>query len=319
VEKNAIMKKRKLGNTDLYLSELGYGCASLWSKPRFTTDEQAEELFKSAYDHGINFFDTGHSYGVSEKRLGHYIHDLGKGKRQELILSTKCGTRYDKSKGYYHDWSVEWMQKSVEISLKRLHTDYIDLLQLHGPTVSEISDEMFTWLDKLKEKGIIRAAGINTFDTDVIEYVCKNKLFDAVMLDYNIMRQDREETIIELYDAGIGVIAGAPLAQSLYSNRVWKVRSMRDAWYLLRALKNSHRQMIYGRQFRFINDVPGYSANQLAIRYVLNNDKVTTAVFGTVTPEHLVENIGAVDIEMPENVWKQIKSKKKMASALDRR
>ncbi len=87
------MNIRKLGNTDLYLSELGYGCASLWGKPRFTTDEQAEELFKSAYDHGINFFDTGHSYSVAEKRLGHYIHNLGKGARSNIVLSTKCGIR----------------------------------------------------------------------------------------------------------------------------------------------------------------------------------------------------------------------------------
>lgn len=107
------------------------------------------------------------------------------------------------------------MQRSVALSMKRLHVKHIDMLQVHGPNIKEISDEMLDWLYKLKSDGIVRAVGINTFDTEVLTYVCRNRLFDFVMLDYNILRQDREPLISKLYHNKIGVIAGAPLAQSL--------------------------------------------------------------------------------------------------------
>lgn len=309
------MNKRRLGDTDLYLTELGYGCASLWGKSKFTSDEKAEDLFFAAYDHGINFFDTGYSYGVAERRLGGCIKKIN---RQDLIISTKCGTRISKRGTYYHDWSVEWMQRSVEISMKRLHTDYIDMLQVHGPEIDEISDGMLNWLQKLKKDGTVRAIGINTFNTDVLEYVNKYKLFDFVMLDYNILRQDRERLIRDLYDNKIGIIAGAPLAQSLYSNRVYKVRQLNDVWYLLRALKNFRGHMAAGRKFRFVNEVDGVTGNQVALKYVLDNKRITSAVFGSVDKDHIVENIGTVDIVIPEEIMKRIKEGKR-ARGLDRK
>lgn len=121
------------------MSELGYGCASLWGKPGFTSDDEAVSLFRKAYELGINFFDTGFSYGVAEKRLGHCIKEAGKDARKNMVISTKCGTRVSEKGRYYHDWSVEWMKRSLDISLKRLGIDYIDMLQLHGPSVNEIS------------------------------------------------------------------------------------------------------------------------------------------------------------------------------------
>ena len=87
------MNKRRLGSTDIYLTELGYGCASLWGKPKFTSDGEAEKLFLTAFNHGIRFFDTGYSYGAAEERLGRYISKLSSSERDDLIISTKCGTR----------------------------------------------------------------------------------------------------------------------------------------------------------------------------------------------------------------------------------
>lgn len=301
------MNKRSLGNTGIQLSELGYGCASLWGKPRFTSTEEAEKLFLTAFDYGIRFYDTGYSYNESEKRLGECIKKLSSSQRQDLIISTKCGTRISKQGKYYHDWSVDWMHHSVEISMKRLHIDHIDMLQVHGPTIDEISDEMLDWLHGLKEKGFVRAIGINTFDTDVLEWVCVNKAFDFIMLDYNILRQDREPLIKELYNNKIGVIAGAPLAQSLYSNCVYKIKNLNDIWYLLRAMINFRGHMIEGRKYTFVNKVDGMTGNQVALRYVLDNKRITSAVFGTVNPEHLIENIGSVDKVLPEDVRKKIR------------
>lgn len=313
------MQKRKLGNTEIYLTELGYGCASLWGK-KAVKDEEAVKLFMTAYDRGIRFFDTGYSYGMAEERLGKCLKELGSEARKSIIISTKCGTRKNSQGKYYHDWSAEWLKESVEISLQRMGTDYIDLLHMHGPAIEDITPEMLKFLKGLKEQGIVKAVGINTFDTEVIEWVAGNRAFDFVMLDYNILRQDREKIIDLLYDRGIGVIAGAPLAQSLYSNRVYKIKNMRDLWYFLRVLKNFRGHMAEGRKYRFINKVDGYSGNQLALRYVLDNEKVSAAVFGSVSIEHLIENSGAVDIVMPEEVRKKIQKRgKAVRGGLDRK
>lgn len=313
------MNSRKLGNTNIVLSEIGFGCASVWGK-KFFGEEEAISLFHKAVAEGITFFDTGYSYDEAEVRLGKGLQQIGDENRKNLVIATKCGTRISDTGKYYHDWSVEWMKQSVDISLKRLHTDYLDMIHLHGPSISELSDDIIRFMQNLKEQNIAKAVGVNSFDTDVLSYICDNKLFDFVMLDYNIMRQDREELIKKLYKNGIGIIAGAALAQSLYSNRVFKIREKKDIWYLLRALKNFRGHMIEGKDYRFLNHVEGFTGNQLALRYVLDDPCITSAVFGTTNPEHLVENIKAADIQMPEKVRKAIKKyKTKSSKTLDRK
>lgn len=175
-------------------------------------------------------------------------------------------------------------------------------------------------MQSLKSNGTVKAIGINTFDTDVLEYVCRQKLFDFVMLDYNILRQDREPLIERLSANDIGIIAGAPLAQSLYSNRVYHMQKKNDIWYLLRACKNFRGHMMYGRRFRFVNEVSDFSGSQLALRYVLDNPRISSAVFGSVNTDHLIENVGAADIEMPEAVRRRIQAVGKgYVKRLDRR
>lgn len=209
------------------------------------------------------------------------------------------------------------MKRSVGISLERIKVDHLDLLHLHGPQISDITDDVFIFLEDLKRQGIVRAVGVNSFDTDVLEYICKNRLFDFVMLDYNIMRQDREDLIKRLYLNGIGVIAGAALAQSLYSNRVFRIHQKKDIWYLLRALKNFRGHMFEGRNYRFINKVDGITGNQIALKYVLDNPYITSAVFGTTSIDHLIENVNSCKIEIPKSVKQKIVSVKQK-SHLDR-
>lgn len=211
------------------------------------------------------------------------------------------------------------MKRSVEISFERLKTDRVEMLHLHGPQIEDMTDKVLYFLSDLKSQGLVRAVGVNSFDTDVLEYICEQKNMDFVMLDYNIMRQDREDLILRMHNNGIGVIGGAALAQSLYSNRVFKVRSKVDVWYLLRALKNWRGHIAQGMNFRFINKVQGITGNQVALRYVLDNNNITSSVFGTSNIEHLCENCKASDIVLPDDITQKIKSRFKNNADLDRR
>lgn len=312
------MKYNKLGKTDIIMSELGFGCASIFGKTFFDS-EKAISLCEKAFELGINFFDTGFSYNDSEVRLGQFIQRLGLSKRNHLVIATKCGTRISSDGKYYHDWRIDWLKESLENSLKRLNTDHVELLHLHGPQIKDMSDDVLHLLDDFKAQGIVKAVGVNSFDTEVLNFICEQKFFDFVMLDYNIMRQDREPLIANLAEAGIGVIGGAALAQSLYSNRIFKIRGFIDIWYLLRALKNWRHHIIAGFKYRFINECHSISGNQIALRYVLDNPNVASSVFGTSSIEHMVENIQATDLVMPEEIREKICRNKYDSQLLDRK
>ncbi len=302
----AACEKRLLGNTGIGMTVLGFGCASVWGK-RLISDDEATRLFERAYELGIRYFDTGYSYGIAEERIGNILKKSTIVDRDEIIISSKFGTKLVNGK-YIHDWSPQWMRSSVEISLSRMGISYLDLLMCHGPQIADITETFLDAMRCLKKDGLVKAIGINTFDTEVIAYVRDTKCFDFVMLDYNIMRQDREKIIQELYEGGIGVIAGAPLAESLYSNRIFKVKHLKDIWYLARAVVNHRDKLAQRRGFSFINKVPDMSGTQAALRYVLDNKCITSAVFGTTTLSHLEENVGALDKSIPQDVLQKIKA-----------
>ena len=311
------MKKRILGNTGIQISEIGYGCAALWGKDvlgkQGVTEEQAYTLFETAFNHGINFFDTGINYGYAEERLGRCLKTIisnGIANREDFIIETKFGETIN-SDGTYgaSDWSPDWVKKSVEISLNRLGLDYIDLFAMHGGSPEYCTDGFLNTLQDLKDQGIIRAFGVNTFDNSFIDWINKECCFDYVMLDYNIMKQSRETTIEALTSNGIGVLAGASLGQALFAKNIFKIKNRNDLWYLLRTLAHFRGSMKKSKDFRFLTEQKDFTGNQLALRYVLDNDNITAAVFNTTSVEHLVDNLKATEIVMPDEIRKKIKQR----------
>lgn len=309
------MKKRQLGKTNIELSELGYGCAALFGKnvigKHGLSEEGSLQIIKTAIEFGVNFFDTGFNYGYAEERLGRCLTSVFKDvgmSRRDIVIETKCGEilNADGTYGSYN-WSPDWIKKSVEISLKRLNTDYIDLLAMHGGNPEDCSDELLHVFQDLKSQGIIHAYGVNSFDKRFLEWIFEEKCFDYVMLDYNILQQDREVIIQRLDETGIGVIAGMALGQSLFSKK--KIKNRNDLWYFLRAFAHFRENMIKGRDFQFLTKQDGYSGNQLALRYVLDNSHIASAVFSTISIDHLLDDLSAADILMPENIRRQIKDR----------
>ncbi len=300
------MHKRTLGSTDMIISEIGLGCASYWGKKIFS-ETKAIKIVHTAVDNGINFLDTGHSYsgGNAENRLGRALRTVIN--KNDLCISSKAGTRINANGKLYKDFSLQWIEESCHLSIKNIGLDRLPLFQLHGPSISDLNDELLYKLLKLKKEGTIGAIGINTFDDDVIEHIIDLKVFDFIMLDYNILTQHREPIIDSLYDNGIGVIAGAALADSLYSNEIFKIRGLKDLWYLARALKNFRDKLIKGRSFGFINNIENMTGAQIAIAYVLNNPKISTSVFGTTSKEHLLENLKGQDIVLSDELMDRIR------------
>ena len=297
------MLYRPLGRTGLSVSEIGFGAASWWGKRQFN-EIRAARLVDAAIAGGVTFFDTGASYsgGNAEPRLGRVL----KGRDASgLVIATKAGTF---GRGIGRDFSPAAVVASAERSLKVLGLDALPLLQLHGPSIGELTDELRAALAGLKARGLVRAVGANSFDPVVIDHVVGLLDFDVVMVDYNVLRPGREPLIARAAAAGKGVLAGMPLAMGHTGGQVARLRAPRDLWYAARGLLRHRRDVEQGAAFGFLARTPGMTGAQAALAYVLANPAVACAVVGTTRPAHLAANLAASGMTLSPQTLAEIRA-----------
>lgn len=300
------MLYRPLGATGLTVSELGFGCASWWGKPRFD-EATAIGLVHEALDQGVTLFDTGASYsaGEAEPRLGRAL----KGRdASRLVIATKTGTYHAGGGRIARDMSPAAVVASAERSLRNLGVEALGLLQLHGPAIHELNDDMLEALEGLKARGLVRAVGLNSFDPTVMAHAIALAGIDVVMVDYNVLRPEREPLIARAAAAGKGVLAGMPLAMGHTRPLLARLKGPQDLWYAARALAKHRGELARGRRFRFLHHLPDMSGSQAALAYVLANPGVSAAVFGATRPEHLRENLAASGMALSADVAARIRA-----------
>jgi Predicted oxidoreductases (related to aryl-alcohol dehydrogenases) len=300
------MQYRPLGRTGLSVSELGFGCASWWGKPRFP-ERQALGLVHAALDLGFTLFDTGASYsaGEAEPRLGRALRGRDASK---LVIATKAGTFHAGAGRIGRDFSPAAIVASAERSLANLGVERLGLLQLHGPAVAELTDELLAALEGLKARGLVAALGVNSFDPAVIEHVIELPAFDVVMIDYNVLRPEREPLIARAAGAGKGVLAGMALAMGHTRPLLARLRGPQDLWYAARAFARHRDELARGARFRFLHRQAGITGSQAALAYVLANPQVSCAVFGATRLAHLMENAQASGLALPDGLMAQIRA-----------
>lgn len=274
-----LMHYRQLGNSGLRISAIGFGCMSL-------NNDQPENnlLIHRAIGMGINFFDTADLYekGENERRVGLAIKE----KRKEIILATKVGNQW-RHDGSGWDWnpSKEHILSSVEQSLRRLGTDYIDLYQLHGGTIDDPMDESIEAFELLKQQGKIRHYGISSIRPNVIREYVKRSSITSVMMQYSLLdRRPEEESLALLHQRNIGVLTRGSLAQGLLAGKPAKAYlgyqpdEVNAAARAVATLSNDER-----------------TAAQTAIQFALHHPSVSAAVIGIRSMEQLEEVAAAVD------------------------
>ncbi len=298
------MLYRTLGRTGLRVSEIGLGCASYWGKAAFS-EAEAIRIVHAAIDHGVTFFDTGASYsgGNAEPRLGRAIAGL-RGK-DDLVIATKAGSYIDQQGRRREDFSPAGVRRTVEASLGRLGLDAIPLLHLHGPEIVNLTEELLETLSGLCREGKALHFSVNSFDEAVIAHVARVPLFDAVMLDYSVLRPEREPIMAELAARNVGVLAGMVLGGGLYRSRL-RLRGIQDFWYLARAWKNHRADIRRGKALRFLDHEPGRSGGERAIAWALRNPHVSCAVFGTTRTGHLLANLKASGAPLDDAMLRRI-------------
>jgi aryl-alcohol dehydrogenase-like predicted oxidoreductase len=300
------IKYRTYGSSSIRISEVGLGCASAWGQPWFD-EKEAIAIVRRAIELGITVFDTGPSYsrGNAEPRLAKAIKGV---ETEKLLISTKVGTHIGSNNKLHHDLGRQAILKSVEASRRRLGLDLIPLLYLHGPRKNELSSQLIDTLTELRDRGWVRWLGVNSFDAEVLKSIADIPIFDVVMLDYNVLRAYREPLITKLSQSGKFIVAGSAIANHLYTPNFFWPKSKADMWYLLRALKNYRGDFFHAREYASLGAFDVWTTAQVALAFVLYNDKVGTAIFGTTRLQHLEENIAACGLDLPNILVEKIRS-----------
>lgn len=279
------MKYRRLLKASTSISEISFGCMSLEQDQNL-----ANTLIHKACDFGVNYFDTADLYGAgnNESILGNALQ----GKRAEIMIATKVGNQLNPNgKGWRWNPSKTYILEAVEKSLKRLKTDYIDLYQLHGGTIEDPIVEVIEAFEILKQQGKIKQYGISSIRPNVIAEYAKQSDIVSVMLQYSILdRRSEEKVLPQLTQHGIGAFARGTLAKGItlkdsstdYLNYDLKyIDILKDKINVFSIEERTHIQTL--------------------LRWVLHNDKVTSAVVGIRTEGQLDEIIGTIDSPRLDN------------------
>ncbi len=273
------MKKNKLGQSDLLISETGFGTMSL---PKDETE--AVHLIHEALEQGINFFDTAdvYDFGRIEEVLGKAL----KGRRNEAIITTKGGNHWEPGKeGWYWDPSKKYIKQALKNSLKRLGTDYVDLYQLHGGTIDDPIDETIEALDELKKEGLIRYYGISSIRPNVISEYLERSSIVSVLTQYSLLDRRPEENVLDMLEShDVGAIVRGPVAKGLLTESGEK--KLTDKGYL------DYSKDEVMNVLRAMDESSGNNRSRAhtAMQYVLQHPAVKSIIPGASRLSQLKEN-----------------------------
>ena len=265
---------RAFGKTGMQVSALGLGGHEL----NLCSDQQAELLIHRALDTGFNVIDTAECYGQSEERIGKALGSW----RQNCYLFTKCGHASDDLN--FPDWSPQLLEQSIERSLRRLRTDYLDLVLLHSCSLTFLQrGEVITILQRAREAGKVRFIGYSG-DYEAAHFAASCGAFDALELSVNIADQEAIDLILPLTGVHrMGVIAKRPLA-----NLAWKIRNTS-----FNEVVDVYKKRLKVLEYPFLR-TENADIIDIALRFTLTIPGVHVAVVGMTNPDHLDQNVSSL-------------------------
>jgi aryl-alcohol dehydrogenase-like predicted oxidoreductase len=292
------LQKRTLGRTGIEATTLGYGAMELRGAPRGrdVSEEQAERILNAVLDSGINYIDTSIDYGVAEERIGKYISQ----RRDEYFLATKCGCPLDPARSATgpapHVFTPENIIAGIDQSLRRMKTDYVDVLQFHmSPTKEQMEEHgaLQTVLD-LQKQGKVRYIGSSSTLPNLKDHI-EMGVFDVFQIPYSALQREHEEVIRDASKAGAGIVIRGGAARGgpgKEEGNFWETWKKVDVENLL------------GDMTRM----------EFILRFTYSHPDLDTTIVGTVNPDHLQDNINAL-IKGPLSPEVYGEAKRRLAAA----
>ena len=301
------MDYRKLGKTDLNLSLVGFGGAALGGVFGNVDPGEGTRAVHLAVDNGINFFDTSPYYGITlaETRLGAALV----GRRERVVLATKCG-RYGMAD---FDFSAKRVIASMDESLRRLQTDYVDLFQVHDlefGDAQQIVDETIPALRQLQQQGKARYIGITGYPPKLLKRIAEGAPVDSILTycHYNLMNTDMDEVLtVFARERGIGLINAAALHMGILTENgpaAWHPapQAVRDAGKKAAEFCRSHGADIADVAMRFSLDHPYVSSTLVGMANTRQVESSLELLRTSSDPE-LLRQVEAILAPVFNYVW----------------
>ena len=289
------MQQRPLGRTGLQLPILSFGASSLGAEFRSIDIQEAMRAVRTALDCGMNFIDTSPFYGrgMSEVLLGVVLQEIP---RDRYLLCSKLG-RYDAA---HFDFSAKRVVESVDVSLKRMRVDHLDLCLCHDlefVEMSQIVEETLPALRKVQQQGKVRFVGVSGYPMKMFRYILERAPID-VLLSYNhyTLQNTMLESLIPLAKSmGTGIMNAAPFSARLLANA--ELPKWHKATPEVRATARRAAEHAAKR---------GSDIAKLAVQFSTRNPDIATCIAGSASPERVAQWAKWVEEPVDETLMKEV-------------
>ena len=283
------LETMQFGNTNIQVTRLGYGALEI--RLRHISENEVNNLLNLVLDSGINFIYTSIDYENSEELIGRHISH----RRKEFFLASKCGCPVGFEKD--HVFTKDNIVAGINQSLKRMKTDYLDLVQLHSSLSKnqiEKNDVIQTLLD-IKKEGKVRFIGSSSTLPFLADHVAMG-VFDAFQIPYSALNRDHEEWITTAFNSGAGTIIRGGVSRGEGENPT--EQENKGEW------ENYSKANLDD----LLSD--GESRTAFLLRFVLSHPHLNTTIVGTKNLEHFKENINTANKgKLSEDIYEEAKKR----------
>jgi aryl-alcohol dehydrogenase-like predicted oxidoreductase len=306
------MRYRPFGRTGLKVSALGFGCWPM-AGDRYGAilDDEAVKAIHRALDRGVNCVDTAPAYGS-----GHAEEVVARAlekRRRDVILVTKCGVKPAPpgQLGPLRDSSRANIMREIDASLKRLRTDWVDVLLVHWPDANTPFDETMRGLEDVVTSGRARFVGVSNFTAAMIGECMRSRRLDVSQVGYHMFdRRQEHETFPTCLADGIGVMGYGSLGHGLLTgaftaatsfgdpSRDWRGSGVAFGQPILRGDNFKTNVAVVERLRCEIAEPRGVPLSQIALAWVLGNPAVSTALVGARTPAEVDANDAGAELDL---------------------
>jgi aryl-alcohol dehydrogenase-like predicted oxidoreductase len=305
------MRYRPFGRTGLQVSVVGFGCWPM-AGDRYGAieDDEAVKAIHRALDRGVNCVDTAPAYGAghSEEVVARALDT----RRRDVILVTKCGVKAPPpgQLGPLRDSSRANILREVDASLKRLRTDWVDVLLVHWPDAGTPFEETMRGLEEVVTSGRVRFVGVSNFTGAMIDECLRTRRVDVSQVGYHMFdRRQEQETFPTCLTHGIGVMGYGSLGHGLLTGafsvtttfdpaRDWRGNGVAFGQPIFRGDNFKTNVGVVERIRREVAEPRGVAVSQMALAWVLGNPAISTALVGARTPAEVDANDAGAELEL---------------------
>lgn len=321
------MQYRRFGRTNLQVSAMGFGTWPM-SGDRYGAIEidEAVKAIQAAIDAGVNCVDTAPAYGAGHSETA--VARALKGRRDKVILVTKCGiNRRPDQATASRDSSRENILAEVDISLKRLDVDYLDVYLIHWPDEKVPYEEAFAAMDEVVKSGKVRFVGVSNFTVDQMKACMKARPIDVIQVGYHLFDRRMEKEIFPFCaenDIGVmgygslahGLLTGTFSADMTFDALDWRGGGVYFGQPILKGKNLGTNVDVVNRIKAEIADPRGVPLTQIALAWVLRNPVVSTALVGSRNSAELASNLAGTELTLSDDEVARIEEIMKGAAGM---